>query len=131
MITLDTSAIVALISTSDRHHGAARGRIAESPETVVPAAILSEVAWVVGKSVGEHGSRNFLQGVIEGSTFLDCGDGDLPRILDLMVRFGDLHLGFSVAAVIACAERNGGDVLTFDRHDFEFVAQDVPINLVP
>ena len=131
-ITVDTSAVVTLISRNDRHHEAAQATLAEDPpDTVVPASILSEIAWVVGGRLGERGVRNFLAGVIEGSTLLDCGDSDLPRILELMVRFGDLPLGFSDAAVIACAERNGGDVLTFDRRDFEVVARDVPITLLP
>lgn len=48
-----------------------------------------------------------------------------------MMRFRDLSLGFSDAAVLACVERNGGRVLTFDRRDFEVVARDVSITLVP
>jgi len=48
-----------------------------------------------------------------------------------MRRYADLPLGFSDAAVIACAERSGGSVLTFDRRDFEVVARDVPITVVP
>ena len=35
------------------------------------------------------------------------------------------------AAVVACAERNGGRVLTFDRRDFDVIAREVPITLVP
>ena len=62
---------------------------------------------------------------------LDCGDLDPPRIRELMARFSDLHLGYADAAVIACAERNGGRVLTFDRRDFDVVARDVPITVVP
>ena len=48
-----------------------------------------------------------------------------------MERFADLGLGFARAAVIACAERNGGRVLTFDRRVLQVVARDVPIDLVP
>jgi predicted nucleic acid-binding protein len=62
---------------------------------------------------------------------LDCGDVDVPRIRELMTRYEDLHLGFADAAVVACAERNGGDVLTFDRRDFDVIARDVPITVVP
>jgi predicted nucleic acid-binding protein len=69
--------------------------------------------------------------LIDGSLLLDCGDEDPPRARELMVRFEDLRLGFADAAVIACAERNGGRVFTFDRRDLDVVARDVPITLVP
>jgi predicted nucleic acid-binding protein len=48
-----------------------------------------------------------------------------------MTRYGDLHLGFADASVVACAERNGGAMLTFDRRDFDVIARDVPITVVP
>jgi len=55
----------------------------------------------------------------------------VPRIRELMTRYVDLHLGFADAAVVACAERNGGAVLTFDRRDFDVIARDLPITVVP
>jgi uncharacterized protein len=47
------------------------------------------------------------------------------------VRYPDLELGFTDAAVIACAERNGGKVLTFDRRDFDVVAREGRITILP
>jgi predicted nucleic acid-binding protein len=40
-------------------------------------------------------------------------------------------LGFSDAAVIACAERSGGTIATLDRRDFDVVAPEASITLVP
>ena len=57
----------------------------------------------------------FLRGLERGQTLLDCGDRDLPRIRQLMARYADLPLRFGDAAVVACAERNGGVILSFDR----------------
>jgi predicted nucleic acid-binding protein len=54
---------------------------------------------------------------------------DLPRISALMTRYRELTL--ADAGVVACAERNGGHVLTFDRGCFEPIARDLPITLVP
>jgi uncharacterized protein len=62
---------------------------------------------------------------------LDCGDADLPRVLELMARFGDVGLTFSEASVVACAERCGGWMLTFDRRSLRVVVADVPITLLP
>jgi uncharacterized protein len=123
MITLDASGVVALFVRQDRQHAAAvRCLVAARAPTVVP---------VLSRRLAPRASVAFLAGIERGDTLLDCGDVDLPRIRELMVRFADLRLGFSDGAVIACAERNGGDVLTFDRRVFEPVARDVPITLRP
>jgi predicted nucleic acid-binding protein/predicted DNA-binding protein len=130
VITLDASAVVALVSTRDRRHETARTIVIErSMETVVPTGILSEIADVVGARAGERGVTSFLRGVIRGTTYLDCGDADLPRVLELMGRFQDV--GFADATVIACAERNGGQVLSFDPGGLRAVAREVPITLLP
>ena len=86
---------------------------------------------MIGDRAGQDVLRRFLGGFEDGTTLLDCGDSDIPRIRELMARYADIELGFADACVIACAERNGGGVLTFDRRDFEVVAREVPITLVP
>ena len=48
-----------------------------------------------------------------------------------MSRYAELPLGFTDAAVVACAERNGGTVLTFDREGLGTVSRDLPITLIP
>jgi predicted nucleic acid-binding protein len=132
VITLDTSGVVALLSRRDPDHAAAK-RVLErgSVTTVVPAPILAEVAYMLDVRSGPSGTRSFLTGLIQGETLVDCADRDLPRIVELIDRYADLELGFADAAVIACAERNGGDLLTFDRRDLEVVAREVPIALLP
>jgi predicted nucleic acid-binding protein len=50
---------------------------------------------------------------------------------DFLERYEDLRLGFADACVIACAERNGGRVLTFDERGFVPVAREGKISLVP
>jgi predicted nucleic acid-binding protein len=132
VITLDTSAIVALVNRSDVRHGdAARALADHAGPTVVPLAILAEVAHVLDGRLGRIATTGFLRGLEQGESLLDCGDGDVPRIRELMARFTDPPLGFTGAAVVACAERNGGDVLTFDRLTLEPVAREVPVSLVP
>jgi len=114
MITLDTSAIVALLSRSDRHHAdAARALAKHRGPTVVPVGILAEVEYLLSSRLAPSASVAFLEGLERGESLLDCGDVDVPRIRELMTRYHDRPLGFADAAVIACAERNGGAVLTF------------------
>ena len=99
--------------------------------TVVPVGILAEVDESLGRRLASAASVAFLEGIQTGETLLDCGDLDLPRITTLMSRYAALPLRFADAAVVACAERNGGIVLTFDREGLEAISRDLPITLIP
>ena len=132
MITLDTSGIVALFVRKDqRHREAVRELGAARMPTVVPVGILAEVDEVLGRRLAPAASRAFLEALQTGETLLDHGDLDLPRITTLMTRYEALPLGFADAAVVACAERNGGIVLTFDRDGLQAISRDLPITLIP
>ena len=99
--------------------------------TVVPVGILAEVDEVLGRRLAPAASRAFLEAIQTGETLLDHGDLDLPRITTLMTRYAALPLGFADAAVVACAERNGGIVLTFGRDGLQAISRDLPITLIP
>jgi predicted nucleic acid-binding protein len=45
--------------------------------------------------------------------------------------YAELPLGFADAAVVACAERSRGRVLTLDLHDFVVVARAGSITILP
>ena len=131
MLVLDTSAVVALQDRRDRMYPRALAAIQGEPGPfIVPVGIVAEVDRVL-TTRAPGATTHLLGSLIDGSLLMDCGDQDPPRILELLGRYGDLHLGFADAAVVACAERNGGRVLTFDRSTFEVVSRDVPISLVP
>ena len=66
-----------------------------------------------------------------GGFMLDCGDADFPRIRHLVRRYESLQLDFADAAVIACAERNAGRILTFDMRDFSVITREGTITVVP
>jgi predicted nucleic acid-binding protein len=97
----------------------------------VPAGILGELGYMVETRLGRGALRPFLQNLDEGVLALDCGELDFPRIWHLMDRYYDIRLGFADAAVVACAERNGGRVMTFDRRHFDVVAREGTITVVP
>lgn len=130
MITLDASAVLALLSERARVHDRAVDVLRAAPlPTVVPAATLAEVDRALTSELGQGATVTFLRGLERGETLLDCGDADLPRIRELMSRFDALDL--AGAAVVASAERNGGHILTFARNRLEAVEADIPITLIP
>lgn len=132
MITLDTSAVFALANRRDPGHASARTVLLEDAGPyVVPAGILAETAYLIEGRLGIESLDAVLESLESGSLSLDCGERDLPRIRELVKRYADLSLGFADAAVVACAERHGGRVLTFDRRDFTILARDAAITVVP
>jgi uncharacterized protein len=132
MITLDTSALYALLNRLDPAHASAVGVVdGDSGPYLVPAAILGEIAFLVEERLGIGVLDLFLADLESGAYELDCGGSDFARIRALVKRYADLSLGFADASVIACAERNGGRVLTFDLRDFAVVAGEGTITVLP
>jgi hypothetical protein len=132
VLTIDTSGLLALMDRRDENHRAAiREAEADDGPLIVPAGILSEAAYMIEGRVGSRFVAAFVSDLASGALALDCGADDFARIETLLARYEDLRLGFTDASVVACAERNGGRVLTFDRRDFSVVAREGTITLVP
>lgn len=132
MITLDTSGLFALLNRRDPDHESVKATVIESSGPfLVPAGILAEIAYLIERRLGVEVLDRFLEDLETGSLTLECGEEDLPRIRELVQRYADLPLGFADSSVIACAERNGGRVLILDRRDFEVVAREGALSLLP
>ncbi|MDQ6773673.1 MAG: PIN domain-containing protein, partial [Candidatus Dormibacteraeota bacterium] len=97
---------------------------------LVPAGILAEITYLVGNRLGARVLDAFLLDLEAGAFSLECGELDFSRIRDLVSRYRDMPLGAADASVVACAERNGGRVLTLDRH-FGIVAREGRIEVLP
>jgi predicted nucleic acid-binding protein len=131
VITFDTSGIIALFNRQDSDHSRAVSVVRDDPgPLVVPAGILGEIAYMLERWAQSRNLDDFLRSIEEGHFLLDCGEQDIARIRQLAGRYEDLPLGFADAAVIACAERHGGRVLTYDVRDFSVVAREGTITVV-
>jgi predicted nucleic acid-binding protein len=132
VITLDTSGLFALLNRRDPAHTKVRkALLADHGPYLVPAGILGEITYLLERRYGVPTLDAFLADLESGTFRLDCGEDDLGRVRVLVDRYADLPLGFADAAVIACAERNGGAVLTLDRRDFGVVAREGRIVIRP
>ena len=131
MITLDSTGIIALFRQRDQHHASAVETLkSANPPFVVPSGILSEAVYMLERWSGFRELESFLLSIEEGEVLLDCGERDIPRVRQRAARYSDLPLGFADAAVIACAERRGGLVLTYDQRHFPVVAREGTIQIV-
>jgi predicted nucleic acid-binding protein len=132
VITLDTSAVLALLDRREAHHRGAVAILEADPGPyLVPAGILAEVGFMVETRLGTKVLDLFLADLETGAFSLDCGDGDLAEIRQLVGEYSDLPLGTADASVIACALRSGGRVLTYDVRDFGVVARERAITILP
>jgi predicted nucleic acid-binding protein len=96
----------------------------------IPTAILSEIASMLERGGRQSTLARLLTDIERGALVLDCGDADIPRIQELIARYVDLPPGLADAAVIACAERNGGLGPSLDR-DCWIVGREARIRILP
>jgi len=132
VITLDSSALFALLNRKDPDHR--RVRLAFEQDRgpyLVPAAILGEIAYMIEERLGNKVMDLFLSDLMTGAYMLDCGEDELPRARKLAAKYADLPLGFTDAAVAACAEANGGRVLTLDFRDFSVISKEAGLTILP
>ncbi len=132
MITLDSSALFALLIRQDQDHPRVVSALAnESRAWIVPGATLGEVGYLLEQRATPSALDVFLADLEDGTYTLDCGEHDFARVRALVRRYADLPLGLVDAAVIACAERHGGRVLTLDLRHFGVVAREGTITILP
>jgi predicted nucleic acid-binding protein len=124
MMTLDTSGLLALFDVKDPDHTACRAAFdGDSGPYFISIAILSEIGWFLRTRFPSRVEGEFLQDLRDGAYILDWDANDVERIHELTFRYHDLDLGIADAAVVACAERHGGRVLSTDSRDFPVVAR--------
>jgi hypothetical protein len=132
VIVLDTSGLFAALAGDDAHHADAAAVLDSDPGPfLIPAGILAEAGYMIETKLGARVLDALLEDLIEGAFAFDCADADLARIRELVARYHDLPLGLADASVIACAERTGARILTFDRRDFGVVAREGRVQLAP
>ena len=102
---------------------------------LVPAAILSEVDYLLGAKLGVKAELDLLDDILAGAFTLEPFSlADLRRSRELVDQYSSLDIGLADAAVIAVAERVGTRrILTVDERHFRVVraADGKPFTLLP
>jgi hypothetical protein len=93
--------------------------------------VLCEVGYLAETRAGPRAVEALLEDLDVGFFDLDCGERDIARVRYLIKRYADLPLGSADAFVAACAERNGGLVVTFDRRDFDVLSRELGLTVLP
>jgi len=92
VITLDTSAIFALLFRGDPTHDRVRAAlVAERGQFLFPVSALGELAYLVESRLSGAALDAFLGDVEIGNYRMDCGEADIPRIRHLVRRYAISH----------------------------------------
>ncbi len=87
-------------------------------DLVVPALVVAEVTYLVGRRLGPDIEAAFLRGLATLEVEAPIVE-DWPLIADLVERYGDFPLGGTDASVAVLADRLGTDlIVTLDRRHF-------------
>ncbi|MHB8437748.1 MAG: PIN domain-containing protein [Acidimicrobiales bacterium] len=124
MIVVDSGVLIATADVDDRHHLRCTQLLdARGHEFVVPAPVVVEVCWMLGRHVSIDLEADFLASLADNELRVESLDGfDYGRMAELVDAYRNLPLGAVDAAVVAVAERLGIITLaTIDRRDFSVV----------
>jgi len=127
VLVCDTGPLVAAALTKDPDHRACvdlfTGLHLAGRELVLPAPVVAEVGYLLGRHAGARAEAAFLRSLADQDFRSECLDvSDYARAADLVQQYGDLPLGTTDATVIAVAERlRCAEVATLDRRHFSVV----------
>jgi predicted nucleic acid-binding protein len=119
LAVVDAGPLYATADIDDQDHDACRAVLARADlRLVIPALVVAEATYFVGRRLGAEAEAAFLRGLgtldIEGPA-----PEDFERIAELVQTYSNFPLGATDASVIALAERTAAEiVITLDRRHF-------------
>jgi predicted nucleic acid-binding protein len=122
LAVVDTGPLYAAADVDDQDHLTSRAALARADlRLVVPALVVAEATYFVGRRLGAVAESRFLSGIevldVEGPS-----REDFARMAELVEQYSDFPLGGTDASVIALAERlDAAVILTLDRRHFSAV----------
>ncbi|MEX2548462.1 MAG: PIN domain-containing protein [Chloroflexota bacterium] len=116
---VDAGPLYAAVDADDRDHTRCVEVLQRTDlELVVPALVVAEVTFLVGRRMGAGVEAEFLRGLAALEIEAPAPE-DWPSIADLVNRYADFPLGGTDASVAVLADRLGTDVIvTLDRRHF-------------
>ncbi len=124
MLVVDAGPLVAAAASGDRNHERCVALLSRaSRPLIVPALVVTEVAYFLGDRIGHAAEQAFAGSLRDGEVLVEPVEPfDWARIAELLEQYGDLPLGIVDASVVAACERLGAENLaTLDRRHFSVV----------
>jgi len=124
VIIVDSGVLIAAADADDRHHDVCLQLFREhAPDFVVPAGVVVEVCWMLGRHVSIDLEAEFLGSIADGELHVEAlTPVDYQRTAQLVTTYRNLPLDAVDAMVIATAERlRVTTVATIDHRHFSVV----------
>jgi len=118
-IAVDAGPLIGLFDRDDAHHKAAAEFLRRSSEArlITTSLVIGEVAAMLG-DIPPNLFR-FLDWVLAAVEIDDRLHEDLPRILEVMAKYGDLPADLAGASLVVLCERRGISAVASIDSDFE------------
>lgn len=131
---VDTGPLYAAADADDDDHEACLAVLERGDlELIVPALVVAEVTYLIGRRLGVRAEATFLRG-LEGFE-VDAPQGaDWAAVAALVERYADFPLGGTDASVAVLADRLGTDVIiSLDQRHFAALrsSSGAPYRLLP
>lgn len=123
-VVVDTGPLLAIADRDDAHHQTCIDWFTgHTGPVIVPAPVIVEVCWLLGRRVSPKAEAAFLAGLRGDDPHIEAlVPADYERTAALVQAYADLGLGFVDASVVAVAERLHIDtVATINHRDFRVV----------
>jgi uncharacterized protein len=119
LAVVDAGPLYAAADSDDQDHAASRLALSRTDlRLVVPALVIAEATYFVGRRLGVAAESKFLRGIESLDVEGPSGE-DFTRMAELVEQYADFPLGGTDASVIALAERLDAPVIvTLDRRHF-------------
>jgi predicted nucleic acid-binding protein len=119
LAVVDAGPLYAAADADDEDHRSSRAALERADlQLLVPALVIAETTYFVGRRLGAEAEGRFLRGIAE----LDVegpSREDLVRMAELVDQYSDFPLGGTDASVVALAERLDAPIIvTLDRRHF-------------
>jgi predicted nucleic acid-binding protein len=116
---VDAGPLYAVVDADDQDHARCRAVLERADlELVVPALVIAEAAYLIGRRLGPSIEAAFVRGLADLEVEAPRAD-DWPVIADLVDRFADFPLGTTDGSVAALADRLDTNlIVTLDRRHF-------------
>ena len=116
---VDTGPLYAVADADDDEHQSCLDVLERADlELVVPALVVAEATYLIGRRLGVYAESAFLRGLRVLEVESPSTD-DWAAIADLVERYADFPLGGTDASVAVLADRLGTDVIvSLDRRHF-------------
>ncbi len=124
MLIVDAGPLYAAAARDDRNHARCVELLtaAERP-LLVPALVVTEVAYLLADRIGPHAELSFGRSIAAGELVVEpVQDAEWERIAELTEQYLDLPLGVVDASVVVLAERHRASVVaSLDRRRLSVV----------